>query len=66
MTVIAKLEISVDRDWIALNAYRMVLEQIVRRYEDEPWCGNEEVAALAKHVITEFPGSFKGTGGTSL
>lgn len=51
-TPVYVLRIEADRDWIALNAYRMALELIV---EEEPFSA---AAVIARHVLEEFPGSF--------
>lgn len=61
----AEIRIKVDRDWLALNAYRMALERIAD-YEAAPWeADGEEARMLARHVLEEFPGSFQGRGGLS-
>lgn len=55
-----ELRIKAERDWMALNIYRMALEHIVKRGQESPWdFSGEEAAAIAEHVIREFPGSFK-------
>lgn len=59
----AELRITLDRDWLALNAYRMVLEAIVREHKAEPWgFSGETAAALAEMAMRQFPGSFRGRG----
>lgn len=54
MAITVKLKC--DADWLALNMYRMVLERIVERHEDEPWgFTGEEAAVLARMSLETFP-----------
>jgi hypothetical protein len=55
-----RIELTVDKDWVALNVYRMALERIVRDCEAAPWAySGEEAADLARTMLEEFPGSAK-------
>lgn len=52
------IEITVDKDWVALNIYRLALERIVREFDEAPWAySGEEAADLARTMLKEFPGS---------
>lgn len=51
-----RLSVTLDRDWLRLNIYRMALEVIMERHAEEPWgFTGEEAAALAEIALTTFP-----------
>lgn len=53
-----RIEITVDKDWVALNIYRMALERIVRDYDAAPWAySGEKAADIARTMLKEFPGT---------
>lgn len=56
--MIARLEIQIDADWVALNIYRMALQRIAEAAEKEPWAfSGEEAGDIARRILKEFPGS---------
>lgn len=56
-----KLKIELDKDWMALNAYRIALEIIAKQADAEPWAASgEDAADIARSALKQFPGSFKG------
>lgn len=57
MARLETLTIRIDRDWLALNAYRMALESIVERAEREPWAVDPETARTARLALAQFPTS---------
>ncbi len=53
MTV-PSIKITIDREWLALVAYRMVLERIVADADERPW-EQSEAADMARRVLAAFP-----------
>lgn len=57
---ILRIAIEVDKDWVALNVYRMALQRIAEAAEKEPWAfSGEEAGDIARRILKEFPGSHK-------
>jgi hypothetical protein len=54
MASVDRLTITVDRDWLALAAFRVTLERIVTHEEEMPWASSE-AADLAREVLSRFP-----------
>lgn len=53
------LRVELDKDWMALNAYRIALEIIAKQAEAEPWAASgEDAAEIARSALQQFPGSF--------
>lgn len=57
------LKVKLDRDWVALNAYRMALEHIIDAGEDS--FGGDGAAEIAKRVLEQFPTSDRVEGGAT-
>lgn len=55
MASLKHLTITADADWIALVAYRVALEEIVREADMSPWADNP-AAEVARRVLEAFPG----------